>query len=89
ENAAPTSHPPTFTIGSLVVSASEASLGVSGLSQSPKDLQNDPARLSPQTPRLWRRAGRAARSERYLAQPRVLTGQNGESPGGVTTEASC
>jgi hypothetical protein len=39
----------------------------------PEDLQNDPGRLSRETPRLWRRAGRAARSERDRAQPRVLT----------------
>ena len=30
-----------------------------------------------------------ARSDRDLAEPRVLTGQNGESPGGMTTEALC
>jgi hypothetical protein len=83
------SHAPTFTIGSLVVTASEASLSVSGPSQSPADLESHPPGLSRQTPGLWRRAGHGARSERHLAEPRVFTRQNVESPGGVTTEALC
>jgi hypothetical protein len=83
------SHAPTSTIGSLVQTASEASLSVSGPSQSPADLQSHPLGLSRQTPRLWRRGGRGARLDRHLAEPRVLTGQNVESPGGVTTEALC
>ena len=69
-----TSHPPTFTVGALVMTDAEGSLSVSGLSQTPKDLQNDPGRLSCETPRLWRSARRAARSERDLAQPCVLNG---------------
>ena len=48
-------------------------LGGSGLSQSPKDLQNDLGWLSRETPRLWRRAGRSARPRHHLAQLRVLT----------------
>jgi hypothetical protein len=81
EIRAATSHPPTSTIGSLVSTASEASLGVSGLSQSPKDLQNDPGRLSPQTPRLWRRARRACPAKprsttRFFAGPRPMAQSN-------------
>jgi hypothetical protein len=89
ESRPPMSHAPTSTVGSLVYTASEASLSVSGPSQSPADLHSRPPELSRETPRLWRRAGRGARSDRHRAEPRVFTGQNAESPGGVTTEALC
>ena len=61
--------------------------GVSGLSQSPKDPQTDPGRLSREMPWLWRRAGYAARPRHRRAYPLVNTGPEAESPGGVTTEA--
>jgi hypothetical protein len=54
---------------------------VSGLCQSPKDLPNDPGRLSPQTPRLWRRARRACPAKprattRFFAGPRPMAQSN-------------